>query len=63
MAGDESGRGPRRSEGDDSSNSGAFGAGVEDGSEGAFARIEGFDSAGIDVDRALGEKEPRTSFR
>jgi hypothetical protein len=48
-----------RGEGDDASDSSAFGSDVEYGSKGALACMQRFDSTGIEVDRAFGEKETR----
>ena len=62
LAGDESGDTSGGGDGDHASDSGAFSAGMEHGGKGAFAPMQGFDAAGIDVDRAFGEKESRTPF-
>ena len=56
---DASGRG----EGDDSSDSGAFGPSMKHGSESALVRMQRIDSIGIDVNRAFREEEARTPRR
>ena len=63
IASGEPGDATRRGEGHDPSDSGAFGPGMEYGSEGILACMQGFDSARIDVDRAFREEEARGSLR
>ena len=63
MASDESCDASRGGEGDDAANSGAFGAGMEHGSEGAFVVMKGLGSTGVDVDGAFGKEEARTPLR
>jgi hypothetical protein len=63
MASGELGDATGRGEGDDSSDPGAFGSGMEYGSKGALARMQSIDSAGIDVNRAFRDEEARGSLR
>ena len=63
MASGELGDATGRGEGDDPPNSGAFGSGMEYGSEGTLACMERFDSAGIDVGGAFREEEARAPLR